>query len=453
MTCVRTFRSIVPLVLVLTLLAGCGDSDDDDGRTAPPTSSALHDRLEELSGGGVFVGGVAFTGNLVAIHFDRTDRDAPGMRILVADGLPEGNAEWFEGKAAGSTFRFTSAGGTATIEGTIERFETDGTITLADGQKRNFFTRPAGDGAGIFEVTISGDGTWKGRSLDGSTFDARQTGAYVEGTVVSTNGERYPFKHNDLTRRLAYPTAGGAPDSYVTIVTRQATEIQGRGGDVRGGRPSANVVALDLSQEAKPTPGVFHGRVARTTDRLNFELHQNPDGTRLLRSYVSDSEPEPAGDMQWFAEPLTGQQFSMTSKIGDARINGTIFDEGISGELTLPDGVARRYFAAPSGQGAGIYTVEVTTDRRHTGTSEQGAKLDLRYEDGTVMGTLTAPDGETFPMLGADLAHAFGYSEEYSKPDTYTAFVAPRGRYVFGRNGDVRGGRPGANIIGLDKKC
>ena len=69
------------------------------------------------------------------------------------------------------------------------------------------------------------------------------------------------------------------------------------------------------------------------------------------------------------------------------------------------------------------------------------------------MGTLTAPDGEEFPMLGADLAHAYRYNDEYSKPDTYTAFVAPRGRYVFGRNGERPGRQPGLNIIGLDKKC
>jgi hypothetical protein len=139
--------------------------------------------------------------------------------------------------------------------------------------------------------------------------------------------------------------------------------------------------------------------------------------------------------------------------MGDAKITGTITDDGISGELTLPDGVARRYFAAPSGEGAGIYTVQVAPDRRHTGTSEQGAKMDLKYDKGTVMGTLTAPDGKSYPMLGADLAHAYRYTDEYSKPDTYTAFVAPRGRYVFGRSGNIRAGSSGANIIGLDKKC
>lgn len=449
----RRSRRLVPmLAAALVLLPACSDSGDDD-EAAMSSSTSLDDRLAELAGAGVFVGGVAFTGNLVAVHLDRTDADAPGMQVLVTDGLPGGNAEWFEGTAPDGRFRLTSASGAATMEGSIEEFETDGMITLADGVARHFFTRPAGDGAGVFEVTVDGAGGWAGRSLDGSTLTARRTGTFVEGQVVSTSGERYAFRHNDLSRRLGYTVAGGAPDTYQLVVTRQATEIQGRGGDVRGGAPSDNVIALDLDQSAPSTPGVFHGRVAFTTDRLNFELQPNADGTRLLRSYVSDSEPEPAGDIQWFAETFSGGAFAMTSKTGDARITGEVTDEGIAGELTLPDGVARRYFAAPGGQGAGIYTVEVADDRRHTGRSEQGATLDLRYDAGTVMGTLTSAEGAEFPMLGADLSAAFAYGDDFSQPGTYTAFVAPRGRYVFGRNGDVRAGRPGLNIIGLDKKC
>lgn len=53
------------------------------------------------------------------------------------------------GKASGRAFRFTSTSGKATIEGCIEPFDTDGTITLADGVEHNFLTRPAGDGAGV----------------------------------------------------------------------------------------------------------------------------------------------------------------------------------------------------------------------------------------------------------------------------------------------------------------
>ena len=51
---------------------------------------------------------------------------------------------------------------------------------------------------------------------------------------------------SDLTRRLGYSREGGQADNYTLIVTRQATEIMGRGGNVRQGRPSDNVIALDL---------------------------------------------------------------------------------------------------------------------------------------------------------------------------------------------------------------
>ena len=188
MSLFRSRRWLVPLVVALVFLPACGDSSDDDATTpaAGPTSTALADRLAELANAGVFVGGVAMTGNLVAIHFDRADKDHVGMRVFVTDGLPDGNAEWFEGKADGETFNLTSKSGKATIQGTIESFDADGTVTLADGQTRNFFTRPAGDGAGVFEVTVAADGTWTGKSLDGSTLTAKQTGPYVEGSVVSS---------------------------------------------------------------------------------------------------------------------------------------------------------------------------------------------------------------------------------------------------------------------------
>lgn len=37
------------------------------------------------------------------------------------------------------------------------------------------------------------------------------------------------------------------------------------------------------------------------------------------------------------------------------------------------------------------------------------------------------------------------------QPGEYVAVVAPGGTHWFGRSGNVRGGSPGANIIGLDK--
>jgi len=94
---------------------------------------------------GLFDAATGDNGTLVAVHLDRTNPDAPGMRVFVTDGMPAGNAEWFEGTAPGGKFQFISTSGRAKIEGTIEPFDTDGTVTLADGVTRNFFTRPAGD--------------------------------------------------------------------------------------------------------------------------------------------------------------------------------------------------------------------------------------------------------------------------------------------------------------------
>ena len=137
----------------------------------------------------------------------------------------------------------------------------------------------------------------------------------------------------------------------------------------------------------------------------------------------------------------------------NARIEGTIAADGVSGTLTLPNQPARRYFAGPAGEGAGIYDVVVAADRSHTGTSMEGAKLELKYQDGLVMGTVTDPTGAKIDLLGADLTEAYKYGIKGSVPDTYVAFAAPRGRFLIGRSGAVRTGTGGLNIIGLDKKC
>ena len=442
----RFFALLAAVFLVAT---GCSDGDDE---SSSPSSTAIEQRLEDLASAGVYIGGVAYTNTLVAIHYEGQGQPSPMMRMYVVDGTPGGAAEWFEGKADGNKFRFTSAAGKATIEGTIMRTETDGTVTFADGTKRVFFTRPAGPGAGIFDITVAGGGMWTGRSLDGSTLEADQTGAIVDGFVRSASGEMYRFKHNDLTRRLAYSRQGGAADKYTAIITRQGTEVVGRGGDVRAGRPSDNIIALDLAASPVPTPGVYYGRVAMTTDKLAFDINV-VDGTRRLRAYVSDAEPEPQGDIEWFTAPITGNTFTVTSASGNARIEGTVSNDGVTGMLTLPDQPARRYFAGPAGEGAGIYDVTVAADRSHTGTSFEGAKLSLTYKDGMVIGKVTDPAGASVDLLGADLTHAYQLGVEGSLPGTYVAFAAPRGRFLIGRNGNVRGGSAGLNIIGLDKKC
>src|SRR5687767_8140720 len=107
----RRFLALVA-VLSLVVATACSGGGDDD-----PAPSAIDQRLEDLASAGAYIGGVAFTNTLVAIHYEGQGQPSPMMRVFVADGAPGGAAEWFEGKADGNRFRFTSAGGRATIEG------------------------------------------------------------------------------------------------------------------------------------------------------------------------------------------------------------------------------------------------------------------------------------------------------------------------------------------------
>jgi hypothetical protein len=42
------------------------------------------------------------------------------------------------------------------------------------------------------------------------------------------------------------------------------------------------------------------------------------------------------------------------------------------------------------------------------------------------------------------------YADTSHVPDSYIAVISPGGAFWLGRNGDVRGGKPGNNIIGND---
>ena len=455
---VRALCGCVGGVAVLVLLAatGCGSSGDEPKEAPKLRLTAQEQVLARLAGEDVMVGGVAFTTTLVAIDFDRTAGQPPRMRIFVSDGFPGGTAEWFEGNASSAKrFALTSASGNARIEGTIGPVETEGTIAFGDKEKQLFFTRPAGHGAGIWNVKVDKRGKWSGRSLDGSKLTARQTGDRVNGTIRTPKGVKYRLSHADLSRDLRYSVKGGAADTYTLVVTRRATEMVGRGGGaaLRRGKPSRNLIALDLPKSEKTVPGVFFGRVAFTTDRLLFDINKLSDGKSRLRAYTSDAEPEPAGDIEWFTSEISGPKFSLRSASGNSRIKGTIKGDAISGTLTLPNAKPRRFYAKAAGDGAGVYDVRVAEGQRYTGRSEEGSVLEMSQKGELVMGTIKTPGGKVVDLLGADLTLAFRYPEPGSQPDTYVAFAAPEGRFLIGRSGNVRGGRPGVNIIGLDKKC
>ncbi len=435
-------RRLTVLVVGLALLAaGCGDDDDDGdegtgaGGTTPMRSS-------------VYFGAVAMTTDRLALAFEGDQ-----VTAFVTDGEPGGDAEWFEGAYADGRFDLRSAGGKARLEGSVTPAETTGHVTLADGQRRVFHTIPATHGAGIYDVTVSADGHYTGKSTDGSTYDARQAGDYVQGSITLAGGEKHMFKVADLSRVFSYATAGGRPGRYRLVVARYGLVQMGRGGErLTSGTPDNNLIALDLAASGIPTEGIYYGRLNQTIHQLAMSVDPAGTGERRLRIYLSDGLPD--GDIEWFVGPVpAGGRLDLTSASGRARLSGTLTDDEARGTVTLRNGRQVPFFAVPAGDGAGIYDIEVTADKRYTGTSEKGEKLDLKQDGHTITGSITAADGRKVDVLSYDLTHVFEYSREGSQPDRYVAFASPGGRYFIGRSGNVRGGTAGNNIIGLDKAC
>ena len=403
--------------------------------------------------GNFYFGRVAFEDDVIGIALGRGGR----AKVFVTDAQPGGNAEWFEGRLIGSKLRLRSASGRAQLRATFDRRQHtwSGTIKLPGEPTRRIAAFHADKGAGLYDVRVTPRGRLSGRSTAGERLRARRSGRFLTGTITERGGKRIAFKVMDLSRAFRYRIRSGRSDLYTVIVSRNGTLHYGRGGRaLKRGRASRNLLAFDIDTTPNPTPGFYFGRVAFERDVLGVKV-DSPDaeGGRRIRVYVSDSEPEPRGDIEWFTGLVTGNSVSLTSVAGRARLRARIESGLVSGTITYAGGRTRRFFALPAGQGAGIYDITVTPDGRLQGTSEEGGRLTARQDGDFVQVTVTAADGSSFTNRPADLTRTLRYTVAGNKPGTYVAIVAPRGRFIFGRNGDVRGGSTGVNIIGLDKLC
>ena len=439
----RLLPPLVLLLLGLILPASAGGGVD--------ARSAGH-----AAAGHFYFGRIAFEDDVIGIALGRGNR----AKIFVTDAEPGGDAEWFEGRLVRSKLRLRSASGGARLRATFDRKGRtwSGAIRLRSGRTRRLAAFHADGGAGLYDVRVNRRGRYRGRSTAGQRLRARRSGRFLAGTITEPGGQRRRFKVMDLARAFRYRIAGGRTDRYTMIVSRNGTLHYGRGGGeaLRQGRPSRNLVAFDIDPSLNPTPGFFFGRVAFERDVLGVKIDQpRADGTRRIRLYVSDSEPEPRGDLAWFSGRFSGSSATLTAVGGGARLRARVESDLVSGTIAFPGGRKRRFFALPAGQGAGIYDVTVTPDGRLIGASEEGGRLTGRQDGDFVVTTVTAPDGRSYTNRPADLTRTLRYPILGNKPDTYVAIVAPRGRFIFGRSGNVRAGRcdPSCNIIGLDKAC
>jgi hypothetical protein len=426
----RRFMALSAAAAGSALLPGCGGGGDGAGGFVD----------------GFYFGRTAFVNDVIGLAVKTGN-----LQVLVTDAEPNGHAEWFQGRIRGNSVDLMSTSGRARLRATFDGDRCAGTIDLPNDTSRAIAAELAGEGADIYDVHVSG-GNFTGTSTQGHVLSASQQGKFVVGTLTENNGNQLPVNVMDLSQTYGYSIAGGQPDDYTVIISRNATLHYGRGGSVKTGSPGPNLIALDIQPSSSPTPGFFFGKVAFERDVIGIKVDPpNPQGGRRVRAYMSDSEP--GGDLQWFTGVVSGSAVDLTSASGDGRLQGTLAADLIEGTVTLPGGRVRRFFALPAGEGAGIYDVTIDANGILVGTSEEGGRLHGHQVGLFVHLDITAPDGQVFESHPNDLTRAFSYPVPGNQPDTYVAIVAPRGRFVFGRSGNVRGGSAGLNIIGLDKKC
>lgn len=266
-----------------------------------------------------------------------------------------------------------------------------------------------------------------------------------------------------VTRREMLLTSGGALVGILLIGCggEQREQAQGGGGQQQAqgggqrvyfgwllGTPEIGAVAFDVSAP-------------------------NGEDARDVVAYVCNGVGGEEALAVWFKGVVsgalgeTGETQSLTSAGGQEELLiAALNDHEVFGSFTNAFGQSVRYAATPATGGAGIYEVTLDEDLNYTGTSTDGSRLEARAdEEGNVQGTVTTADGEKIEFVSRTLALASpqelaeqGLSENFANfedrnliPGEYVAVISPGADHWFGRSGNVRGGSPGANIIGLDK--
>lgn len=202
----------------------------------------------------------------------------------------------------------------------------------------------------------------------------------------------------------------------------------------------------------------------------------NDQGKVKVKAYVCDGLGPPRGKAIWFVgtvdpEALNKPGESVTLKSASGReklVIANMSEPAVSGSFTDAEGDSSQFVANPAQDGAGIYSVTLNEKLEYSGTSTDGSKLTAKADaKGVTKGTIKTADGEELDFRVQSLALATpaqlnsravsGSYKQFVKnnqvPGQYVAVIAPGGGYWLGRSGAVRRGRPGANIIGLDKKC
>lgn len=244
------------------------------------------------------------------------------------------------------------------------------------------------------------------------------------------------------------------------------------GGAAAGVALTQRGIAIARQAAPKAAPHeVFFGWVLGSTDIIAVAIDASESdaaGDRVIKAYVCDGLGFPEGVALWFKGTFSPGSILTITLPGSEEVLtiDCLRTELAAGMFTSKSGETHRFASYRAIDGAGIYDVTLNEQLQYSGTSTDGSILDAQADqEGSVSGTITTADGReiafsvhVLALFDESYLAAHGLPptiKEYAGvsviPDSYVAVIAPAGSFWLGRSGDVRGGKPGTNIIDLDQ--
>ncbi len=255
-------------------------------------------------------------------------------------------------------------------------------------------------------------------------------------------------------------TGCGSDDTNQPAAT-EASQTVAAAPDTAAAEPEASPAVAAPAE----TGSVFVGAIPEIIHGVVGVHLSEPDsnGKRVARVYVCDGKPTDAGGFAlWFKGDIAEAGETTLTAAGRTETVTFAVGDSVSGTVKFDDGAVQKFDAPPAVKGSGIYDITIGAGNSYDGRSTVGDVLSVSFAGDplTASGRLTLRDGTAVPIEGTkipDLVKWFGRSYKRARPISESfvpgKFVAViwanhGGHLVMsGRDGDVRKGLPGRNVI------
>jgi hypothetical protein len=186
--------------LLLASVAGCGGSDDDDGDDAERTAKPVV---------GTYVGKVPKSDTFVSVVAAPASKGQERRAVTVYACDADRLCEVFSGSATGNDFTASAEAGDGKAEGKLTRESASGSIEPSRGESVRYEAGRATAAAGVYNLTVSGNGRIRGASAAGVALTGTSTLPEPgNGTLKLADGSRLRFRTTRASTEMGQLEAG-----------------------------------------------------------------------------------------------------------------------------------------------------------------------------------------------------------------------------------------------------